>query len=196
MLYAFDVYGTLFDVNSIVEEVGNMELVNEWRRKQLEYSWLLTIMNRYESFWEITRKALMHAMKKFNVSLDVNKVMRAWLNLKPFEDVIEALPKIKARKVTLTNGDEWMVRELLKNSNLLEYFDEMIAAERVKKYKPAREVYKLVEGAIFISSNPWDIAGAHNAGLSVIYINRYGYNLEEIDIGGELKIIKSLRELL
>jgi 2-haloacid dehalogenase len=196
MLYAFDVYGTLFDVNSIVSEIGSIELVNEWRRKQLEYTWLLTLMGRYESFWEITKKALVYAMKKFNVSIDVDKAMKAWLNLRPYEDVVEALPKINARKVTLTNGDEWMIREQLKNSNLLNYFDDIITAEKVKKYKPARDVYKLVEGAIFVSSNPWDIAGAHNSGLKVIYVNRYGYNLEEIDIGGGLKIVKSLKELI
>lgn len=195
MLYAFDVYGTLFDVNSIVDE-KDIELVKEWRRKQLEYTWLLTIMGRYESFWEITRKALIYAMKKFNVSIDVDKAMKTWLNLRPYEDVVEALPKINARKVTLTNGDEWMIRELLRNSNLLGYFDEIITAEKVKKYKPAKDVYKLVEGAIFISSNPWDIAGARNARLQAIYVNRYGYNLEEIDIEDKIKIIKSLKELV
>ncbi|BDB98370.1 HAD-IA family hydrolase [Saccharolobus caldissimus] len=153
-------------------------------------------MGRYESFWEITRKALIYAMKKFNVSIDVDKAMKTWLNLRPYEDVVEALPKINARKVTLTNGDEWMIRELLRNSNLLGYFDEIITAEKVKKYKPAKDVYKLVEGAIFISSNPWDIAGARNARLQAIYVNRYGYNLEEIDIEDKIKIIKSLKELV
>jgi len=48
--------------------------------------------------------------------------MKTWLNLRPYEDVIETLPKINAKKVTLTNGDEWMIRELLRNSNLLGYF--------------------------------------------------------------------------
>jgi 2-haloacid dehalogenase len=46
---ADDVYETLLDVNSIVSEIGSIELVNEWRRKQLEYTWLLTLMGRYES---------------------------------------------------------------------------------------------------------------------------------------------------
>jgi 2-haloacid dehalogenase len=195
-MYAFDIYGTLFDVNSLIDIIGNVNLVVEWRRKQLEYTWLLTIMGRYESFWEVTKKALLYAIKKLNVSIDVNRAMNAWLNLKPFEDVVEVLPKINAKKVTLTNGDEWMIRELLRNSNLLQYFDEIITVEKVKKYKPAKEVYKLIEGAIFVSSNPWDIAGAHNAGLEVIYINRYGYNLEEIDVGGKIRIVKSLRELV
>jgi Predicted hydrolase (HAD superfamily) len=80
-----------------------------------------------------------------------------------------------------------MIRELLRNSNLLGYFDEIITAGKVKKYKPAKDVYKLVEGAIFVSSNPWDIAGARNAGLQAIYVNRYGYNLEEIDIEDKIK---------
>ncbi|AOL16380.1 haloacid dehalogenase, type II [Sulfolobus sp. A20] len=195
-MYAFDIYGTLFDVDNIQIFRNNQQLISEWRRKQLEYTWLTTMMGKYESFWDITKKALMYIMKKYGLSINIDEAMKAWLKLKPFDDAIEALPKIKDKKVALTNGDEWMVRELLTNSGLINYFDEIISCERVKKYKPAKEVYELVKGAIFISSNPWDIAGAHNAGLETIYLNRYGLNFEEIDIGGKIRLIKTLRELL
>ncbi|MCY0860731.1 MAG: haloacid dehalogenase type II [Sulfolobaceae archaeon] len=196
MMYAFDIYGTLFNVNSIQTFGNNKQLFLEWRRKQLEYTWLTTMMGRYESFWDITKKALIYVVKKHGLSINIDEAMKEWLKLKPFDDTIEALPKIKDKKVALTNGDEWMVRELLQNSGLIKYFDEIISCERVKKYKPAKEVYELVKEAIFVSSNPWDIAGAHNAGLETIYLNRYGLNLEEIDIGGKIRVIKSLRELL
>ncbi len=49
---ADNVYETLFDVDSIVSEIGSIELVNERRRKQLEYTWLLTLMGRYESLMQ------------------------------------------------------------------------------------------------------------------------------------------------
>ncbi len=55
---AFDVYGTLFDVNSIGRRLGDMGFVELWRRKQLEYTWLLTIMGRWISFREVTRMLL------------------------------------------------------------------------------------------------------------------------------------------
>ncbi len=195
-MFAFDIYGTLFDVDSIKTFGNNKQLISEWRRKQLEYTWLTTMMGRYESFWDITKKALMYIVKKYELVVNIDEIMKAWLTLKPFDDVIEDLPKIKDKKVALTNGDEWMVRELLKNAGLINYFDEIISCERVKKYKPAKEVYELAKGAIFVSSNPWDIAGAHNAGLETIYLNRYGLNFEEIDIGGKVRVIKTLRELL
>lgn len=196
MTLAFDVYGTLFDVNSLVEELKDPDLVGRWRRKQLEYTWLLTAMGRFESFWEVTRKALIHAAKELGVRVDTDRAMRAWLNLKPFEDAVKALPKINDRKLVLTNGDEWMVRELLRNSGLSDYVDGIVSAERVRKYKPAVEVYRLAGEATFVSSNPWDVAGAHNAGLPVIYVNRHNQELEEIDPGGKIRVVRSLEELL
>lgn len=195
-MYAFDVYGTLFNVDSLIEVVKNKELVSEWRRKQLEYTWLLTIMGKYESFWDVTKKALIYVTRKLGISLDLDEAMKGWLKLKLWDDVVYALPKIKDKKIALTNGDEWMVKELLKNSNLLIHFDKIISAERVRKYKPSREIYELITGATFVSSNPFDVAGAHNAGLEVIYVNRFNQYLEEIDPGGKVKIIKSLRELI
>ena len=61
---AFDAYGTLFDVNSAARncagELGNADFIDkwpvvsaQWREKQLSYSWLVSMMNSYRSFWSI-----------------------------------------------------------------------------------------------------------------------------------------------
>src|SRR6185295_6361400 len=50
----FDAYGTLFDVHSVVALCNELfpghgdALSQRWRAKQLEYSWLLSLMGRYE----------------------------------------------------------------------------------------------------------------------------------------------------
>ena len=51
----FDAYGTLFDVHSVIARCeqlwpGKGALLSQlWRAKQLEYSWLRTLMRRYRA---------------------------------------------------------------------------------------------------------------------------------------------------
>jgi 2-haloacid dehalogenase len=60
--FAFDAYGTLFDVHSVV---GTLQAVTAdaeavsllWRTKQLEYTWLRSLMGRYADFWTVTEEA-------------------------------------------------------------------------------------------------------------------------------------------
>jgi len=60
----FDAYGTLYDVHSVrtlaTELTGAKgELVTQlWRLKQIEYSWLKSLMHAYEDLWSLTRASL------------------------------------------------------------------------------------------------------------------------------------------
>lgn len=60
----FDAYGTLFDVHSVVLQASQgisrdvQALSTLWRQRQLEYTWLRSLMERYEDFWSVTRTAL------------------------------------------------------------------------------------------------------------------------------------------
>jgi hypothetical protein len=61
--FVFDSYGTLFDVHSVVNALRAVtpeaEAVSQqWRQKQLEYSWLRSLMGRYVDFWTVTDEAL------------------------------------------------------------------------------------------------------------------------------------------
>ena len=66
-VYAFDAYGTLFDVHSAVarhrDEIGAQadRLSDLWRTKQLEYTWTRTLMGSYRDFRALTAEALDHA---------------------------------------------------------------------------------------------------------------------------------------
>src|SRR5947207_794058 len=70
----FDAYGTIFDVHSVAQLAESlfpgkgMALSRVWRAKQLEYTWLTSLMGRYEDFNVITAAALEWALESLHVA--------------------------------------------------------------------------------------------------------------------------------
>ena len=60
----FDAYGTLFNVASPIEKLASTigakagDVAQLWRQKQLEYTWLRSLMGTHVDFWNVTRDAL------------------------------------------------------------------------------------------------------------------------------------------
>ena len=79
---AFDAYGTLFDANSAVLEASlsiglqGQAFSNLWRQKQLEFTWLWSLMDKYEDFWSLTRAALDSVLQELGVERDEPKLER------------------------------------------------------------------------------------------------------------------------
>src|SRR5258706_1314644 len=99
----FDAYGTLFDpfaVRTRAEELfpGNDTALSQlWRSKQLEYSWLRTLMGRYENFWKITEDALTFSCRALQLPDDEEvrqQLMQVYLSLPAFPEVKLALEKL------------------------------------------------------------------------------------------------------
>src|SRR4029453_5686872 len=70
--FLFDAYGTLFDVHTGVEAGRAVTddpqaLSTLWRQKQLEYTWLRSLMDRYVDFWEVTQQALSFAFRRLGL---------------------------------------------------------------------------------------------------------------------------------
>lgn len=189
----FDVYGTLFDVHAPVSSrlirVGDpaveRALSDTWRRKQLEYTWLRTVMGEHVDFWTITGQALDYAMASVGLNDKVlrAKLMEAYLALPPFPDtrpVIEALSAAGMPLGILSNGTPVMLSAVLATAGLTGHFSQVLSVESVGAFKPAREVYALGPEVLgmapheiaFVSSNGWDIAGAAHFGYSAVWINR------------------------
>jgi 2-haloacid dehalogenase len=92
----------------------------------------------------------------------------------------------------LSNGETSKTDKLLSNGGLRQYFDYILSAEDVKKYKPSREPYIMaskrlgipISDICLVSSNLWDIAGGQAAGMQTCWINRG----EEIKANEELDI--------
>jgi 2-haloacid dehalogenase len=209
----FDAYGTLFDVHSAVakhrERLGDIadQVSLVWRTKQLEYTWLRSLMRRHADFWQVTREALefaceMHAVKDSELSAEL---MDAYLQLTCYPEVPEALSALKKRGFViaiLSNGTPAMLEAAVKNSRLEAMIPHIFSVEAAGIFKPDPRVYQLaVDGLsfkpqeiIFQSSNAWDAAGAAAYGFNVAWVNRFGQNRERLP-GKPLVEIKDLSEL-
>ena len=196
-IYVFDAYGTLFDVDHACKEMAIQlgdnwdKLSSIWRQKQLEYSWLHNSMNKYVSFWKITKDSLKYAMNSLSIdSVKIkNELLDLYFKIGAFEEVEEVLKKIKKNKIKtaiLSNGSYDMLNSAVKNSKFDELISEIISVDECKKFKPHRDVYQLVidkfninkKNCIFFSSNCWDIHGASDFGFQTVWVNRKN-NIDE-----------------
>ena len=186
----FDAYGTLYDTQSvaaITEEAfpGYGEIITQiWRIKQLEYTWLRSLMRRYEDFSVITRESLAYTIRMLGLKHDAaafERIMDKYLHLDLYPDAKATLAALKGRKLAiLSNGSTGMLNTLVRNSGLDRVLDATISIDSKKIFKPAPDAYTLIESnlgvapaeVLFVSSNPWDACGAKSFGLNVAWIER------------------------
>lgn len=209
--YVFDAYGTLFDVHSVVEAgravtADPAALSTLWRQKQLEYTWLRSLMGRYEDFWAVTEAALRYAVRRLGIpasEAQLATLMQAYLSLACFPDVHDALTGVAGRpRAILSNGAPAMLQAAVRSSGLEPLLEHVISVDAVRVYKPAAAVYALGPAALgiapddllFVSSNAWDVAGAKAFGYRVAWCNRVGAPEEELGLRAD-HVIRSLTEL-
>lgn len=188
----FDAYGTLFDVNSAVgglrERIGPdyVQLSAAWRTRQLEYTWLRSLMKSHVDFWQVTSDALAVSLREFSIDdADLHEqLMQAYLKLTAFKEVSGVLQILKSaglRIAILTNGSPAMIESAVQNANLQTLIDHQLSVESVGVFKPDARVYQLAVDTLgvpaartaFFSSNSWDAAGAAHFGFNVAWVNRY-----------------------
>jgi 2-haloacid dehalogenase len=186
----FDAYGTLYDIQSvaaITEDAfpGYGEIITQiWRIKQLEYTWLRSLMRRYRDFEAVTRDSLAYTLRVLGLQHDsgvFERIMEKYLHLDLYPDAAAALAAMRNRKLAiLSNGSPGMLDALVRNSGLDQVLDATISIDAAKIFKPAPEAYALIEKmlgvppgeVLFVSSNPWDACGAKAFGLNVAWIER------------------------
>jgi 2-haloacid dehalogenase len=186
----FDAYGTLYDVQSVrslaTELCGDKgELVTQlWRLKQLEYTWLRSLMHSYEDFWPVTRAALDYSLRAVGVppAAEIcDPLMQKYLNLDLYPEATAALDALGDYKLAiLSNGSPMMLDKLVDASGVAGRFSDVISVDRAKSFKPDPACYALIETALdvdrhevmFVSSNGFDVAGAKQYGLRVARIER------------------------
>lgn len=209
----FDAYGTLFDYASAsarckdalgADWVGFSDL---WRRKQLEYTWLRSLMGRHTDFWHVTGEALDYTLEVFKRSDPALRalLMQQFLNLDAYPEVTGMLRALKARKVRtaiLSNGSPTMLTAAVHSAGLTPLLDASLSVESVAIFKPHPSVYQLVVDKLnvtanrvcFLSSNGWDAAGAAAFGFRVVWVNRSGLPREKLPAQPEREI-RNLAEL-
>ena len=199
---AFDAYGTIFDVHSIGVLADRLfpgrgaELSALWRVKQIDYTRLRTLSDRYEPFSKVTRDALTHAIGALGLAFDeaqAETLMSEYDRLAVFADSAEALVRLKALGIPLailSNGDPPMLDAIVSNGGLDGVFDHLLSVDSVGRFKTAPEAYELgpkafgcaAEDILFVSSNCWDACGAAWYGYRAFWINRAGMPLEELGV--------------
>jgi 2-haloacid dehalogenase len=188
----FDLYGTLYDVHSVAgacEDAfpGRGTVISQlWRQKQLEYTWLRSVMDRYVNFETVTGDALLFSVAAFGLTLTeetANALNELYLRLQPHADTVEALQRLKDTGIPLgiiSNGSHKSIAQVVNNSGLGWAFDELISVEDVQVYKPHQKVYELAERRmghprdqiLFVSANGWDASAASLFGFPVCWVNR------------------------
>ena len=212
----FDAYGTLYDVQSVTAVTdeafpGYGELISQiWRMKQLEYTWLRSLMGRYEDFSVITRDSLSFTLKTLGLTFDAaifERIMDKYVHLDLYPDAKQTLAALKGRKLAiLSNGSTEMLNALVRNSGLDAILDATISIDSTRIFKPSPRTYELIEAhlgvrpqeVLFVSSNPFDACGAKSFGLNVAWIERVtpeamAAELAKADLVRPLSMFKAIR---
>jgi len=178
-----------------------------WRQKQLEFTWLRALMERYEDFWNVTEAALRSAVGQLKIQASpaqLHSLMQAYHFPSAFPDVRPALEHLKGSPLAiLSNGTPKMLESALNCNDLRSCLTEIISVDRVKTYKPSPRVYELgphilnipAEQILFVSSNPWDSAGAKAFGYRVCWCNRSRAEMEHLGFAPDV-IVSELDDLV
>jgi 2-haloacid dehalogenase len=188
----FDAYGTLFDVSSVARgaetALGDKakDVLDLWRAKQLQYTWLRSLAGHHADFWQVTGEALNFALSSFNLDRADLKVqlMACYMSIPAYPEVSETLQRLKTsgmRLAILSNGSPAMLSAAVEHAGLSAFFDAVISVEEVGVFKPHPRVYALpekhlgvaAERSCFISSNSWDAFSAKAFGYRVMWCNRF-----------------------
>jgi 2-haloacid dehalogenase len=211
----FDAYGTLFDVHSVTRLAESFfpgkgaALSAAWRTKQLEYTWLRSLMGRYEDFSRVTLSSLEWTFESLGIEPE-DAQRRALLDeyrkLAMFPEVPAALEALAQRRplAILSNGHPDMLNAVVDHNGLRDRFrGGVLSVHSAKVFKPAPAVYRLVEDQLgvprtlmgFVSSNGWDAAGAKTFGFQVFWVNRGKAPVERLGVRPD-ETIFSLAELV
>ena len=210
----FDAYGTLFDVHSVTRLADSLypgrgtALSQAWRTKQLEYTWLRSLMGRYDDFSKVTADALDWALESLALAADRTareSLLRAYRTLALFPEVRGALERLGERRTLaiLSNGHPDMLDAVVDHNELRVFFGErVLSVHEAGVFKPDPRVYAIAcaqlelpaEAIGFVSSNGWDAAGARSFGFRAYWVNRGRAPVERLGSPPD-GIVPDLKEL-
>jgi 2-haloacid dehalogenase len=196
--YVFDAYGTLFDVNAAAQAAAAEpahaalrdiwpKLAFDWRRKQLEYSWLRAVADRHCDFWQVTEDGLDWALAAQGLTDPATRrrLLDLYRELAAYPEVPAMLAALKAagrQTAILSNGSPAMLEAAVASAGIGQQLDALLSVESVGVFKPHAKVYDMVQThfgcardeVLFVSSNGWDAAGAAGYGFQTAWVNRAG----------------------
>ncbi|MEM6665561.1 MAG: haloacid dehalogenase type II [Pseudomonadota bacterium] len=204
----FDAYGTLFDIHAptarAAAAIGDPKQADAlgrlWRDKQLQYSWLRSLMGVYTDFWIVTQDALDYALEAMGINDPAlkNTLLDLYFKVDAYPDAISALEALKAKGLKtaiLSNGSRDMLDAAVTSSGASTHLDQVLSVADVRIFKPDGAVYTLAETAFglpaarmaFVSCNGWDAWGSAHYGFQTVWLNRFALPKERLP--GEPKAI-------
>ena len=203
----FDAYGTLFDIHAPVARVAGRigrsagDLAALWRRKQLEYSWLRSLMQAHVDFRQVTSDALDYALTLHSISDPElrDELMRLYSTIAPYPDArpcLSELARLKYRTAILSNGTPEMLASAVSAAGFDDLIEAVVSVEEVGVYKPDPRVYAQAlkrldlrdpRAILFVSGNPWDAQAAANFGFRVARVDRM--DLPDDRIPGRIDVL-------
>jgi 2-haloacid dehalogenase len=210
----FDLYGTLLRIDGMRTYAARAGVadaegfVDAWRRKQLEYAFLVTLAQDHRDFDELTALALAHTCASRRLALAdgaQRTLAAAWREMPAYDDVAPALRALEALAIplaVLTNGTPHSANAVLTRAGVRERFADVLSVETVRAFKPDPRVYRLAterfacepREIVFVSSNAWDAWGAARFGFRVAWCNRAAVAAEALAPSPEVTL-SGLHEL-
>ena len=200
----FDAYGTLFDVAAAARQAAGepgrkafaekwQKVANDWRLKQLQYTWLRAVANAHTDFWDVTQDGLDWALEASGLEDPElrERLLALYWELQAYPEVPEMLATLKANGLNtaiLSNGSPAMLDGAVKSASVEDVLDDVLSVEDVQIFKPHASVYELVtkrfecanSEVLFVSSNGWDAACATGYGFSTAWVNRAGEPMDRL----------------
>lgn len=200
----FDAYGTLFDVagaaRKAAAEPGQSalaalwpRLAEDWRRKQLEYTWLRAITGAHKDFRGVTGDGLDWAMEASGLSDPLLRIrlMALYDELPAYPEapkMLKDLKKLGFATAVLSNGSPEMLASAIASAGIGDELDAVLSVEDVGVFKPSARVYELVgrrfgtnpDEVLFVSSNGWDVCSAAGFGFATTWVNRAGLPVDRL----------------
>jgi 2-haloacid dehalogenase len=164
---------------------GDSGVRAQWLGQVLQSALVVMMTDNYVDFAQVGRSALEMMAARRGVVLkdeDSQTILGGMRQLPPHSEVLMRLKDVGLRLAALTNSPPAMVEAQLTSAGLIEYCDDVLSVDTVKKFKPAQEVYRTAartlgidtSDMLMVATHDWDIAGAMNAGCRGAFIARPG----------------------
>ena len=188
----FDANETLLDLGALdphfAAAYGDPHARATWFTQLLQLFLTATVTGEYQPFDVLGDAALDVVATQRGVELtkgDRAAIHAALLALPAHPDVRPALERLAAAKLrlaVLTNSTERSAKAQMQHAGLAHYFEAVLSADTVKRYKPAREAYAHAADALgveldelrLVAAHGWDVAGALAAGCRAAFVARPG----------------------
>ena len=155
-----------------------------------------TITGRFADFAAVTEDALVYAAEVMHLDLTSDtrqRLLNAYLTLKPWPDAADGLRKLRAagvRIITISVFSGRMLRANAEHAGIADLFDELLSTEVNQSYKPDPRAYALgmeslhlrKDEIVFAAFGAWDAYGAKSFGYPTFWVNRLNVPAEELGL--------------